>query len=303
MGRGFFYVALSSVVFGCNGTINKYVISAGMTEASNAFWLQVILFLGALIMVGRGHYSLKISRKQLLWLMLMGITGLSFTAVLCNLSFRYISVGLTTMLHFLYPTLVTVTMTVLFRERLGKLKLIAICCSICGMFCLLAPDGELNLLGVICALGSSVTYSVYIIINDKSCVADLPQPVKMFYAGLTSLVSNGMIAAASGGVALPKRIDAILLLIFCSGLGYLLAHYFLSCGIRIVGAAKASFFNMLEPITSMIVSTLVYKDPITVIMSVGCVLIVSSVFLVAKSDNQIAGSAAASPVKQSPCKK
>lgn len=70
-------------------------------------------------------------------------------------------------------------------------------------------------------------------------------------------------------------------MLLVSGIGNLGAFYFITAGIRRIGAPAASFVNMLEPITSVVVSTVIYQDHQGFKTICGMALILSSVLLVA----------------------
>ena len=71
-----------------------------------------------------------------------------------------------------------------------------------------------------------------------------------------------------------------MLLIVC-GFSNLGAFYFITAGIKQIGAPTASFVNMLKLITSVIVSVIVYHDNLSVKIIAGMAMILSAVLLVA----------------------
>ena len=70
--------------------------------------------------------------------------------------------GTATVIHFLYPTVVTVGSAVLFRNRMGPAALAAIALSIAGMACISLPGGAGGGSGTgsLLALASSFTYAL-----------------------------------------------------------------------------------------------------------------------------------------------
>ncbi len=59
---------------------------------------------------------------------------------------------------------------------------------------------------------------------------------------------------------------------------------FLNIGISHMGAGTAAFINMVEPMTSMIVSSILFHYHITVVAVIGCVLILCSLTFTALED-------------------
>lgn len=281
--QGILCVLGASLIFGINPTGNKYVMLSGVSPMCLTFYSAAILTLICLVLVKAKSYSLKIKWKDALYLGFLGSIGMGITSALISLAMESIPVGLATILHFLYPTLVSIAMVVFFRQKLTRWKLLAIACSIFGMLLItdLSGSGAISLVGILLALCSSLTYSFYIIANDKGSVNQHPLLVKLVYSGLGSSLLFGTITVARGEVSLPGTTPAWVVMVACCGFGYMAAFYLINAGIKRIGASAASFVNMLEPVTSVVVSTLIYHYALEGRTILGMVLILSSVFLVA----------------------
>lgn len=281
--RGILCVLGASLIFGVNPTGNKYVMLHGVAPLCVTFYSSAILTLICLALVRIKGYSLKIKWTQVLYLAFLGITGMGVTSALISLAMNHIPVGLATILHFLYPTIVSIAMVVFFRQKLTKWKIFAIICSIFGMLLItdMSHSGHISITGILLALCSSLTYSFYIIANDRGSVNELPLLVKLVYSGLGSSLLFGAISALRGEITLPNTLAAGMVMVCFCGFGYMTAYYLITAGIKRIGASAASFVNMLEPVTSVVVSTLIYRYALESRTILGMALILSSVFLVA----------------------
>ena len=65
------------------------------------------------------------------------------------------------------------------------------------------------------------------------------------------------------------------------GIGSLLGFYFITAGVKYIGASKAAFINMLEPVTGVIGGVLFYHDVINFRSLIGCICVLLSVLLIA----------------------
>lgn len=284
MGLGVLYIAGASLIFGCMPTVNKYVMLSGVTAECLTFYIQVLIGLGALVAAKCRGVSIKVTGRQLAQLMLVGALGMGATTYLVNGAALHIPVGLATVLHFLYPTIVSVAMVVLFRQRLTIFKLLAILCSIAGMVLITnlgGEEGSLQWTGILLAIASSLTYSFYMISNEKGEVSQLPLLVKLIYSALGSSILFGALVARGGTLSLPDTIPATLMTVGYCGIGSLISYYLITGGIRLIGASAASFVNMLEPVTSVVVSAVVYREDLGLSMVIGMILILSAVLVVA----------------------
>ena len=271
---------------------NKYVMLSGVSAEAVAFWGQLTICALSYLFIRLCHKSVHIKVQNILCLIAVGAMGMGATTFLVNKACLYIPAGLATVLHFLYPTIVSLTMILFFGQKAGKSTYAAIVCSIVGMAFIAGlqdTSGGGKLMGVLFALASSLTYSFYIIANDKGSCNDYPPVVKLFYTSVGSSLLVGVLCLATGGIARPASAEASLVLFGVCGIGCMAAFYFIIAGIRQIGAGMAAFFNMLEPIASVIISALIYKDHITPNVMCGMALVILSVLFAAIGERRDAG--------------
>lgn len=277
MGQGILAVVASATILGVMPSMQKQLMVDGLPIFSLMFFTNLIITLVTLaVSLGRGR-SLKVSRPQLIQVVLMGLTGMVATAMLINTAYLFMPVGTVTMLHFLYPTVVCVVMGTLFKEGFSKLQVAAIVVSIAGMFFLTGKNGSLPVLGIALAAISSLTYGSYLIANEKGPANDLPLEVKLFYVSLPGTLLFAVLAPATGNLAVPSSPASWFQLIVCSGLATVGGYFLMMFGIQKLGASTASFLSMLEPVVSVVFGTIWFSDPVTVGVVVGSALILTSV--------------------------
>lgn len=283
MVQGILCVAGASLLFGLIPSANKFVMLAGVPPECVTFLSHGTVFLMAALLAKCTGNSLRIPRRQILCLLLLGAVGMGGTSFLINSASARIPVGVTTVLHFLYPTIVSLVMVTVFHQRMSWYKAAAMVCSIVGMLLItdLRGDSGLSVIGILLALCSSLTYSFYMISNEKGSINAFPLVVKLTYASLGSTLAFGTIAVCTGRVGLPATAASAAVLVGISGFGSLSAFYLITAGIRRIGASVASFVNMLEPIVSVVVSAVVYQETPTLAMALGMCLVLSAVWLIA----------------------
>ena len=280
---GILSLLAASLLFGTIPTINKFLLSSGIRSEHIVFYMYLtVTFISGVMLLLKGQ-SFKVTKRQLITSFFLGAFGLGMTAYMLNFSYNLIPVGLATMLHFSYPCFVGIAMVLLFGEKLTKVRVCAILSSTIGMALIADFTGGIHWFGIVLALCSGITYAGYIIANDKGTINALPLLLKIFYTAIGPMIVFGLLSF--GKMTLPGKGSVCLLLFGGCGIGTLLAIYFLTYGIKKVGAVTASFFNMLEPIVSLIVSTLVYRDILSKRAILGCFFAFLSVLLVAVSSH------------------
>lgn len=283
MKKGIVFLVLASCCFGAPQTFAKLALNLGFNTQS---FLICVCLLGCSISFAATRVrkvSLKVTKKQLLYVSTLGAIFFAATSTLITSACRYISPGVAQMVHFVYPIVVMVVMAAVFNEKITKIKMLAIPCALLGVLCFADFSGGSEngmLIGIGLAFLSGFTYAVYVIANDKSCIKELDGFVLTFYIYLVWGLAMAAFALATQSFQwnpVPQS--------FAYMLGYsvfmLGGVYFIAAGVKRTGATTGALINMLEPMASMIISTIVFRDPIGILTAVGCLFILSSVFITA----------------------
>ncbi len=285
MKKGILFLIIASCCYGVPQTLAKLTLDLGYNTQTLLIFVctfgSIVSFLGTRVK----KVSLKLTRKQFLHVSTVGAVFFAITTTLVTAACNYISPGAVIMLHFIYPIAVMLIMTVVFKERATKFKMLAIPCAIIGVACFSDFSGGTGnaFIGVLLALISGFTYAVYVIANDKTTIKDIDGFVLSFYIYFLWGIAMLLFTAVTGSFTWNPVPESFLYL-FGYAVFMLGGVYFIAAGIRITGATTGALINMGEPMAGMIVSTIVFRDPITALTVVGCILILSSVFITAWAD-------------------
>ena len=285
MKKGVLAVVAASILYGIMPALLKMIMLEGMNSASTVFFRMLFAAAFSFVYLMVRRVSVEIDREQLIHLAVFGAVAFGATSTLTTASYDYISTGLATMLQFTYPLFVTITMRLIFKEKITKIKLIS-CLMALGGLALMADFSRLSAKGIILATLSGVTYAIYVVASNKSRFARLDKFVVVFYINAFASIIYGTRAVISGEFMLPINGKAVILLMIVAFFCTVMTLYLLSTGIRILGASTASVLNMLEPITSVIVGIILFDDAFSLSAAAGCVLVILSSIVVALFDQQ-----------------
>lgn len=274
---GVLAVVSAATILGIMPSMQKQLLLDGLPTNSLLFLTNLVVSLATLAIIIVKRYSLRLRRAQAAQVTLMGLAGMGMTAFLLNTAYLHMPVGTAMMLHFLYPSVVCVAMGTIFRAGFSRLQLAAICISLAGMFFLTGQGGDLSAVGIMLAIASAFSYGFYMISNEKGPANDLPVTVKLFYVSSAGTVFFGFYAAATNTLALPGTMGGVMRLIFCSGLATTAGFFLMMEGIRRLGASTSAFLSMIEPVVSILFSTMWFGDPVTVGIVIGSILVLTSV--------------------------
>ena len=276
---GLIFAILAATIYGCTGILAKVTYSEGCNTMTLTMFRSVfsapVLFLYLKL---RG-VSLKVTKKQFKTLMLLGLMGATLTSVFLYGSYNYISVGLTTCIHFIYPVIVAIVSVAVFKDKISKAKIISIVLSVAGLAMFLEKDLDLNMTGIIFALLSGVAYSIYVLAMDMGGVRDLHPMAIAFYCCCVASVLLFCYGTATSQLVYdmtPKGWIYMFIMAMCVSVG---ANSMIPVAVKHVGGTVTSIMGMFEPISTVILGYVVLNETMTARGLIGCALVIAAVVI------------------------
>ena len=87
--------------------------------------------------------------KRAIDIILLGCGGGSFSMISLYAAYDYISTGLATTLHFIYPLIIVITSAVVYKKKIKKIKNFLRLCLSLGMFMFVDLNNTADKIGVI----------------------------------------------------------------------------------------------------------------------------------------------------------
>lgn len=283
--KGVILTMLSAITFGFAFTLGPMTYGAGGSNPTTLTFLRNFLSLPVLLLIlfAKG-ISIKVTKKELLNLTILGFIGNAVTTLMLFIAFSLIDVGIATTIHFIYPVFVTLGCVIFFKEKLGLRKVIALMIATCGIACFFfGVDTSMGFsggmfLGLLLAVASGMTYAFYIIYMDKSGLKDQPVFKITFYVALMSSIAMGIYGTANGELTLTTLTTrAWWISLAFSLLCTVVALSLLQIGIKHVGASTAAILTTFEPITSITCGVLLLGESVTAHKLLACALIMIGV--------------------------
>ncbi|WP_027623139.1 DMT family transporter [Clostridium lundense] len=285
---GIFYVILSSVCFSVMPIFAKFCYKSGMNSYNVLFFRFLIAVIILLFYLKIKGISLKIEKSQFAVLFFLSTIGYSATSLLLFLSYNYISVGMATIIHFIYPLMVTIASFLIYKEKITIKKLCSLFLAIIGVYILIGfENGSLNKYGVIISFLSAIFYAYYIIGASNEKVKTMNNFVMTFYITLISSFCIGIMCLFRGDFYFKTDILGVVSLILIGLISTVISLMTLIEGIKIVGPSVASILNTLEPILSIILGIVILKEPITINIVIGTILVLLSVIIITLDKNSM----------------
>jgi drug/metabolite transporter (DMT)-like permease len=271
---GALWILSSAAAFGALAIFARYAFAHGMTVPTLLFLRFAIAgaVMACYMLVTRAHWP---RGRVLATLLLMGGVGYVGQSWCYFTALQHASAGLTALLLYLYPVIVTLLMAAAGRLRLTRFRLIAVATAFFGTALTIGGSVAGSPLGIALGLGAAFIYSIYIITGERATAAAGAIPaatVVMLAAG----VVNGGIALAQGP-AWPASAQTwtIILAIALLSTAFAVVGFF--AGVRRIGAADGATLSTLEPVVTIALAALLLGETIGPWQLAGGALILAAV--------------------------
>ena len=257
---------ITGITYGLNPLFAKPLMNAGASTEAILFFRYgiAVILLGAYLLLKKENF--RITLKQAGVLLSLGLLYTASSTFLFE-AYKYIASGLATTLVFLFPAMVAIIMVFLKVVPSWPVWL-SIAATFAGVMIMTGGAGaeKINPLGVWLSIASAFVYALFIvIINRSKAISSIPNSLLTFYALLTGtfffigrcLFSGAdLMAGIDGGMAWCNLIGLAVLPTIVSTAS-------LAVATRNIGATKASVLGVFEPITAILVGTMVFGEALT----------------------------------------
>lgn len=277
--KGTLFIMGAAIIYGFTPILGRLTYVEGSNSFSLTFYRSLIAIPILLMVLRFNNVPLLITKLQAKKLFLLSILGSTMTSLLLYGAYNFISVGMTTSIHYVYPMIVTIVCTIMFKESLSKSKITALILGTIGIFLFSDLSFNGSFLGIIIALLSGCAYAFYVIYIDKSGVKDMHPMLVAFYCCVYTTITLLIVNIFTKDIAYNLTFKGWFYTFLVSMFVSIVANVFMQLGIKNIGPAIASILCMLEPITSFVLGIVILKEPYNLRSVLGCIFILSGVLI------------------------
>lgn len=284
--KGYFYGIATSMTFGMIPLFTLPLMTKGMNYDSILFYRFLFATIALGIMLKVTGQSYRIEKKDVPVLILLGCFYTA-SAMFLFWGYDFMGAGVATALHFTYPVFVTLLMFFIFKEKTSWLTWIAIFMAVAGVGTISIKGSELAMdwRGLVIVLISAVAYASYILTVNKSRVRDMNGRKLAFYVFIVSTILFAVKASFSGGIQKVPDGISYLNLVLLAVLPTVVSNITLVLAVRHIGGTLTSVLGAMEPVTAVLIGTLVFKEEFTLQNGLGVALIIVAVTMIILSDS------------------
>ena len=161
MSKGKVCLLISAFLYGIAPVLAKFTYTGGANGITLTFLRAAISVPLLYLIIRVDRRSLKLTKNEFKSILLLGIFGGTAPVLLLYASYNFISTGLATTLHFVYPLVIVLASAFLYHEKMSKFKLVAVVLVTVGIFLFADIETASDSAGIVLALLSGVFYSFY----------------------------------------------------------------------------------------------------------------------------------------------
>lgn len=261
---GYTLGAVAAITYGLNPIFAVPLYADGMNPDSVLLlrYLLAVPIIGAMLKLRGRNFS--VGGRELGTLVIMGLL-LGLSSLTLFLSYEYMNAGIASTLLFVYPIMVALIMVVIFRERLRFATIVAMVLALCGIGLLYKnPSGEtLSLIGTLLVMTSSLSYALYIVGVNHTCLRSVATLKVTFYVllfGMTLFVGRILYGIP---LTFPAHWYNWFNLLGLALLPTAISFLCTTQAIQQIGSTPTAILGALEPVTAVVLGVLILDQGIS----------------------------------------
>jgi drug/metabolite transporter (DMT)-like permease len=168
---GYAMVIAAALLFAFNGTVSKVVLQSGISSLELTQVRATGAFLGfALVLAFVRRESLRLTWRELPYLVVFGIAGVALVQWLYFVSIGRLPIGIALLIEYIAPILIALWAWAVFKEPVRRRIWAALVLALAGLSLVVEIWSGLSLdgLGVAAALAAAVAYAIYVLMAEHA---------------------------------------------------------------------------------------------------------------------------------------
>ena len=291
---GYLAATAAALIFGANGVVIKLLMDGTGIDGFQVTFLRVIgaaLLMGAVLLV-RDPTALRITRKQIVPLVAMGVIGVAMLQATYAQAVFLLPVGIALLLEYTAVLFVALIAHFFFREHVKARIWVSIVAVLIGLATVAEVwNSTLNVEGVLWALAASASLTTYFLLGERQTGVRHPMAVGFWGMAVASVfwaLFSGWwtvdpvifsrvvpFSAETGGISGP----AWLLLAFIVVLGTFLTFALGLWSISVLKATRSGIIATSEVLFAFLAAWLILGETLNIVQLVGAGIVLAGVIL------------------------
>lgn len=300
---GFIITFVGAVLFSTKAIIVKKAFADTNIDALTLLTLRMVFslpfFLVAAYLVSSKAGNVRMTRKQWMQLLVLGISGYYLSAYFDFVGLQYISAGLERLILFLYPTFVLIINRMVFKQAISKTQRLALVLTYLGIGIAYFNEMQFDTTNPYFFWGSfliflcSVTYAIYISGSGKV----IPFIGANKFAAYSMLIATAVLfihfIARNDYSGVRQATDMWKYGLLLAIMATVIPTFMLSAGLSKIGSNNVAIISGIGPVSTILQAHWVLGEPIHTAQIAGTVMVIAGVLLTGwKARSMAAGTSA-----------
>jgi drug/metabolite transporter (DMT)-like permease len=266
---GYTMVAVAATLFAVNGTVSKVILGSGITaqQLTEVRCAGALIGLTLIAAVMRPR-SLRLSKRELPLLVVLGVGGLALVQWSYFFAIHRVAIGIALVIQFVGPILVALWARFVYGDQVRQRIWVALALALGGLVLVAEiwkshrPDGA----GLAAAALAAVTYAAYLLLAERGVRTRDPISLAawgflfatLFWSALSpwwefpgARVDDR--ASLLGNLA-SSHLPVWALMVWMVVLGTIVPFALVVAALRHISATRAGITGMLEPVLAIVVA-------------------------------------------------
>lgn len=290
---GFILCFFGAVCFSTKAIIVKLAYRDTSIDAVTLLALRMLFsmpfFVVSAAVASKQNDNVKFTASQWFYILLIGCLGYYVSSLLDFLGLQYVTAGIERLILFIYPTLVLLISSLVFKHKITSLQWLAVVMTYVGLFIAFYGEADFTIArdanfywGASMIFVCAITYAIYIVGSGK--LISLVGAVKynsyaMSFACVAVLI-HFVTASNKSLFNLPTAVYGYSFLMAI--IATVIPSYLIAEGIKRIGHDNAAIVGSIGPVSTIIQANFFLYEPIFALQLAGTALILLGVLLISK---------------------
>lgn len=295
--RGFLYIGAATFFWGFSATLGRAAFTGRLLPSLEIRGVNPVILsqcrtgfsfvaVALWLISRRGVNALRVQRRDLAKLILLGLAGLAVSNYFYYLAIQRTNVATAIIVQYTAPIWVLLYMVVRGAERLTASKMGTVLLAITGIALVIGifrrGGIQLDVIGVGAALVASFSFAYYNVAGHY-LLERYDRWMVLLYATLAATLFWIIVNPPNKIIAAHYSAGAWLFLAVFSFLSMLLPFILYFAGLKLLVPTKAIIASCLEPVFAILIAAIALKESVRFVQAIGIAMVLGAIVLAQKS--------------------
>jgi drug/metabolite transporter (DMT)-like permease len=262
----------AATLWAISGVFGKILMMAAVSPSQLVFYRSAFgSALLAAILLLKNKALLKVSPRDLPFLIALGVFGLALTQFFYYGAIQSMSVGLAILLEYLAPLWIILFERFWLGRPLARTRILALSLALSGCFLVSVPtegSGHISLKGFFFGLAAGICFASYSLMSQEA-LKSYPETTVLFYSLFFTALFWGVLASDIKASWLAMGHFQFGLILYVTTLGTVVPFFLFVFALKRLEASQVGIISTLEPVVAAVIAWVHLGEKLTLMQMTG----------------------------------